>query len=190
VCGVYFITEESNEVFLHRKLAFTAASGDGHGAKFSDKTHCLYCAVYVKPNDVQFPATPLKFIYSFILLVFCLFLIFVLSFGIQPFKFQVFAAARALFSLGAYCGTVLLLLGEVDRHLRGHHCPICVLKAEVNNFTFHIFPCFILKISVSFIFLRYSAYLHYNHLQFSCCFRSNLFTSNLCTACFLRKASP
>jgi hypothetical protein len=113
----------------------------------------------------------------------CLFLIFVLSFRIQPFKFQVFAAARALFSLGAYCGTVLSFLGEMDGRWRGHHCPICVLKAKVNNFTFHIFPCFVFKISISFIFLYYSAYLHSNHLQFTCLLRSDLFTSNLFVHC-------
>jgi hypothetical protein len=144
----------------------------------------------VKLNDVQFPVTPLKFIYSFILLCVLLVPNIVLSFGIQPFKFQVFSAARALFSLGAYCGTVLLLLGEMDEHLRGHHFPICVLKAKVTNFIFHIFLCFVFKICISFIFLYYSAYIHYNHLQFSCCLRSNLFTSNLCTTCFLQKASP
>ena len=110
--------------------------------------------------------------------VFCLFLIFVLSLTYGLFKFQVFAAARALFSLDAYCDTVLLLLGEMDGHLRGHHFPICVLKAKVSNFTFHIFPCFVFKISLSFIFLYYLAYILYNHLQFSCCLRSNLLLSN------------
>ena len=69
-----------------------------------------------------------------------------------PFKFQVSAAARALFSLGAHCGSVLLLLSEKGVHVRGQHCPICVLKAKVNNFTFHIFPCYVFRISPSFIF--------------------------------------
>jgi len=80
VCGVYFITEKSNEVFLYRNLAFTAASNDSHGANFSDKTYCLYCALYVKLNDIQSPIIPLKLIYSFILLCVLLVLIFVLSF--------------------------------------------------------------------------------------------------------------
>lgn len=122
MCGVYFITEESNEVFLHRKFAFTAASGDSHGAKLSDETYCLYCSLYVQLNNVRFPVTPLKFIYSFILLCVPLVPNSCFKLSVRPFKFQVFAAARALFSLGAYCGTVLLLLGEFKGTSLSHLC--------------------------------------------------------------------
>jgi hypothetical protein len=60
------MAEESSEIFLHRKLAFTAASGDSRGAKFSDKKYSVYCTLHVQLNDVHFPVTPLKFVYSFI----------------------------------------------------------------------------------------------------------------------------
>jgi hypothetical protein len=73
-----------------------------------------------------------------------------LAYGL--FKFQVSAAARALFSLGVCCGTVLLLLGKKNVHLRGQHCPICVLKAKVSIFTFYLFPCVFFKIPIGFIF--------------------------------------
>lgn len=36
-----------------------------------------------------------------------------------PFKFQASAAGRAHFSLGAHCGTVLVVLNEKGVHLRG-----------------------------------------------------------------------
>lgn len=54
-----FIADESNEVLLHRKLAFTAGSGDGLCYKFSDKTCCLFGALYMKLSEVLVPVTPL-----------------------------------------------------------------------------------------------------------------------------------
>jgi len=69
-------------------------------------------------NLMTFSFQSLHLIYSFILLCVLLVPNSCFKLGIRPFKFQFFAAA----SLGAYCGTVLLLLGEFKGTSLSHLC--------------------------------------------------------------------
>jgi len=51
-----------------------------------------------------------------------------LTFSVWPFKCQVSAAARALFSFNAQCRTVFSMSEKTDEHLMEKLCPIHLLK--------------------------------------------------------------
>ena len=54
-----------------------------------------------------------------------------LTFSVQPFKWQVSAAAITVFNFSVHCGTLFSLVNAKDVHLTGH-LPVRLLKVKIH----------------------------------------------------------